>query len=304
MNGKFYFYLFLLSLMFLFPGLTFAGAKSGLLLWFNTLLPTLFPFVLMSELLKPAASKCAPLCSGLCRRLLRVHPAGSYSILIGFLCGYPMGAKAVCDLKSQDLLTANEAQLLVAVCNNPSPMYMMGYIILGCLALPGQLPQLLAITYLSPMIFGILHVRLHKWPKPTDTTVPASPLLVKPSMDNALFTSLELMAKIGGYLMLFSVLGQFIMTLPLLSNVVKASLVSIAEVTTGSHMLAGIHLKNATKIVLIMMSTCFGGLSISAQTNSLIHNQGLSLKSYIIDKLKIAVIAGSLCGGALAFGWL
>mgnify|MGYP000255443789 CR=1 FL=1 len=37
--------------MLLFPSEVFEGAKSGLLLWFLTVLPTLFPFLLISRLL-------------------------------------------------------------------------------------------------------------------------------------------------------------------------------------------------------------------------------------------------------------
>ena len=37
--------------MLLFPKNTFQGASSGLILWFNTVLPTLLPFIILSNLL-------------------------------------------------------------------------------------------------------------------------------------------------------------------------------------------------------------------------------------------------------------
>ena len=41
----------LFVLMLLFPQPVFKGASSGLLLWFNVILPTLLPFMIVSNLL-------------------------------------------------------------------------------------------------------------------------------------------------------------------------------------------------------------------------------------------------------------
>ena len=43
--------LILFALIILFPGVILEGAQAGLLLWFNTVLPALLPFLILSNLL-------------------------------------------------------------------------------------------------------------------------------------------------------------------------------------------------------------------------------------------------------------
>lgn len=84
----------ILILLLMRPALAFDGAKSGLLLWFNVVLPTLLPFMLCSSLLVawggvPLITRpFAPLL-----KLLGLSDKGSYALMSGLLCGYPMGAK-------------------------------------------------------------------------------------------------------------------------------------------------------------------------------------------------------------------
>ena len=81
--------------MLLFPSEVFEGAKSGLLLWFLTVLPTLFPFLLISRLLLDscACSLLNKLLAPVISRLFGISAQGSFAFIVGFLCGYPMGQR-------------------------------------------------------------------------------------------------------------------------------------------------------------------------------------------------------------------
>lgn len=95
-NHFFQFFLILcFFVMLLFPSEVFEGAKSGLLLWFLTVLPTLFPFLLISRLLLDscACSLLNKLLAPAISRLFGISAQGSFAFIVGFLCGYPMGAK-------------------------------------------------------------------------------------------------------------------------------------------------------------------------------------------------------------------
>ena len=100
-NHFFQFFLILcFFVMLLFPSEVFEGAKSGLLLWFLTVLPTLFPFLLISRLLLDscACSLLNKLLAPVISRLFGISAQGSFAFIVGFLCGYPMGAKITADL--------------------------------------------------------------------------------------------------------------------------------------------------------------------------------------------------------------
>ena len=88
------------SLSAAFPVPALAASRRGLNLWFGTLVPTLLPFLILSGplihtgLVHIPASLLAPVFG----RLFGVSPLGSYACFIGFLCGFPMGAKVLADL--------------------------------------------------------------------------------------------------------------------------------------------------------------------------------------------------------------
>ena len=83
------------GLMLLLPEEVFQGASNGLLLWFHTILPTLFPFLLITGLLMGTGSILVlpPARPPVTKTVLCIA-SRQFSILAGFLCGYPMGAKS------------------------------------------------------------------------------------------------------------------------------------------------------------------------------------------------------------------
>ena len=87
-------------IMLLFPGPVFRGASQGILLWFQTVLPTLLPFMIAANLMvRTNAVHCiSRLAGGLLGRALKVSDCGAFAVIAGFLCGYPMGAKVTADL--------------------------------------------------------------------------------------------------------------------------------------------------------------------------------------------------------------
>jgi len=123
--------LYLLPLLFLllilsFPSQVRNGAGNGLLLWFNVLLPTLLPFMILSDLIRRlhiVDSVCNRISLRTGRNLYFLYP-----LLLGLLCGLPLGAKLTAEAVRSEQLTRKQGQFLLAVCNNSSTMFLMGYV--------------------------------------------------------------------------------------------------------------------------------------------------------------------------------
>ncbi len=104
------------------------GARDGVLLCMNTLVPSLFPFILLSVLI------CGNL-AGTSFRFLRPLgklcgiPAGSESLLLlSFAGGYPVGAQSVGDAYSTGQLSRQNALRMLGFCNNAGPAFIFGMI--------------------------------------------------------------------------------------------------------------------------------------------------------------------------------
>mgnify|MGYP007081478658 CR=1 FL=1 len=282
-------------LMLLFnPGLALEGARQGLVLWGNVVLPTLLPFMICSgvivamDAIHILTGPFKPILSG----ILSLSDQGSFCLMSGLLCGYPMGAKTTADFVRDGSISGNEGKRLLAIAGCPSPMFVSGYIHSH---LDGTVPFLFiaAAVYLPVIINGFLvqlfyRERKKALPSPLPVTCNAAP--DGRPFDEIMMASLEIMVKIGGYIMLYSILAGFICESSVLPESVKPLLTGFVEMTTGidavSRTMSGL-----PAALAILFSAVFGGLSGVSQTNTVIKNAGLSIRHYVLWKLLHAALS-------------
>ena len=291
----------LLFLLFLTdPGTASSGAERGLLLWFTVLFPALFPFLLISRLFIQTnlAGLFSQVLYPFLGPLFGTSPHGSFCILIGFLCGYPMGAKTICDLYDSHNLDREQAYELLSFCNNASPGFITGFLCTSCLGEPALLPALLLILYGIPLFYAAVRTKIRRkspgQPHLRTASLPdCSSQLASVDLNDAVHNSLGSIALIGGYVILFSILAAFLQTLPVLSAPAAAILCSLLEITSGAPLLCA-SFGQRQAFALLCVFSAFGGLSSVAQTNAFAKRSGLSIRSYIFHKF----IQALLCGAA------
>ncbi len=295
--------LFLVA-MLLFPGASFQGASSGLLLWFHNVLPNLLPFIILSNLMVRLniTRQISRLFHPILGRIFGISCEGCYPIIIGFLSGIPMGAKTTADLVNERKISTREGQFLFSMCNNASPMFIIGYISITQLKQPQMNYALFAIIYGSAISSAVIcrfisKLVSKKESKLTDNAIKIASAKSSPSrfsfsiLDSSIMNGFEIVTKIGGYIILFSILAQIIKGFGPDTGFIKAFIVGIFEITTGISQICNTNLDINTKIVLVSALTSFGGLSGLAQTKSVLGNTRLSISSYLIVKLLSALFA-------------
>ncbi len=289
----------LLCLLFICPAQCVDGARSGLLLWFNTIIPTLFPFILATNLIREmnGIPYLERLFHPILSRLPGLSPGGSYPVVIGLLCGYPMGAKAVCDSYMSHRINRQEANYLLTFCNNPSPIYMLSYVALYSLDSTAYRLPVLLITYFSIIATAVfMHLAMHGFRHPQHGNLPVR-IQETPEpqpgsfFDRCMMTAFELLVKVGGYMILFSMLSQCLRQLPFIPSPVLCITAGLMEQTTGLKLLKELSFSTDIKFILALLFINFGGFSITAQTYSVIRSQGLSVKIYVAGKILCAAIA-------------
>lgn len=282
-----------LAFILIFPSSSYLGAKKGLMLWFNTLLPTLLPFMILSNLIVrmritvPLSRILYPLF----HRIFGVTRNGCYPVLIGFLSGIPVGAKTTADMVERGELSEGEGQYLLGLCNNASPMFIMSYISLSQLNKPGLRFILLLILYSSALIGALLWQHLPFLHKPVSSlgmdniSVPMGSGFDMKKLDNSIMDAFDIITRVGGYVILFSIAAQIITDTLTGNGPLKLILLGFLEITIGINKISTAPLTMDIKIALITMITAFGGLSGLAQTNSVISNTRLSIRTYFIQKI-------------------
>ncbi|MCJ7834482.1 hypothetical protein MUB23_03600 [Cuneatibacter sp. NSJ-177] len=268
--------LFFLGLL-CFPALSISGASSGILLWFQKVLPVLLPFVLASRLMAES-------------RLMNRFSPKTCGIVMGFLCGYPMGAIWAASLVKSGRISVSEGQKMVIFCNQPSPMFLTGYIGIQCLGISQGLPLLFCA--LAPSLLAAL-LALSRSDAANYRKEPMIPLSLE-SFERCFLDSCETLVKIGGYILLFSILASWITLLPL-PGLLRAVLLGICEMTTGTGVLGGMQLPVKLAAPLCFGLATFGGLSCIGQTGGCLKGSGIKLAPYAAGRAVLGLLTGLLC---------
>lgn len=275
--------------MLCFPHETFYGASSGLLLWFQIVLPTLLPFMILSNLLiyTNAVSYVSNLIKPFIQRLFCVSDQGSYAIFIGFLCGYPMGAKVIGDLILTKRISLQEGQYLLSFCNNTSPMFIISFVVIQNFKNESLLLGTLFILFLSPVICSFLFRRFYSFPKKCSYKNITNEMvsLNFNIFDHCIMNSFTTITKVGGYIILFSVLFALCSRIPFLQI-----LLPVLEITNGISWVTKFQIPLYILYPYVLGIISFGGFCSVAQTKAMIQETGLAISPYIVQKLITALV--------------
>lgn len=298
----------LLCFLLKYPTEALAASREGMELWMNTLIPTLLPFIILTGFLvhTDGIEKILKPFSGLFRILLGLSPNGAYVCLLGILCGYPMGAKLAADLYQYGKISKREGEYLLTFCNNTSPAFLTTYLAQICLDGKVHTPELMGILILSDVLcmlfFRFAVYRNHTFSSasfPVNKDVAAgrsnskkeTPSSSSPGaiIDVSIMNGFETIARLGGYILLFSILSACISHYWCFSQTGKYLVLGIMEITTGLHQLSASPFSDSLKFLCSMTMTAFGGFCIMAQTKSVLEGK-LSLHPYASAKCLNATI--------------
>lgn len=295
---------FLFVVMLVCPKAVFTGASEGLLLWFQIILPTLFPFLLVTNLLLISGSihYISSAFGKILSRIFRVSENGSFAVLAGFLCGYPMGAKVASDLTIAGYISREEGQYLLSFCNNTSPIFILNFIVWKTLKNETLMLPTLCILLLAPTIVSLFTRRKYLLGRKNFQKLTVSSENAKSSfskklsfheIDVSIMDSFETLVKVGGYIILFSVILTLFKSIPVQIPGLTFIL-PFLEITNGITMFARTSLPMYLQYPAILGLTAFGGLCSVAQTQCMVQQAGFSIAPYIKEKLAAALTASSL----------
>lgn len=290
----------LLLYMLLFPKKVLADSLAGLDLWFHTVLPSLLPFMILSNVLIGAnvVSQLMRPFSGFFRHVLGLSPEGGYAWLLGLFCGFPMGARLTGDMYRQHRISREEAGYLLTFANQSSPMFLSTYVVLhglgdSTLTLP-VFVIFYASAFLTSLVFRIRSRRFGLPPSKPKKEVPEQTSYGN-LLDTSIMNGFEIITRLGGYIILFSILAGIVLQLPAPLRTAAPFLSGLTEITTGIHTISGTTLPLQVKFTAIVCCTAFGGFSTVAQTSCMLNGTGLSIFTYLKGKLVNAAAAGLLC---------
>lgn len=252
------------------------GAAEGVRLCLQTLIPSLFPFFILSILLTSSLSGTSIPILRPIGRLCGI-PAGAESLLLtGFLGGYPSGAQSIAQCYEGGQLTRSDAQRMLGFCSNAGPAFLFG-IIASRFSRMRIAWVIWAIHILSAVLTGMLlpGKNVTKVTSKTQRSV---------SIHQALRRSIFVMAQICGWVIISRVIICFCQRwiLWLFPVWVQVAITGFLELANGCCDLSSIP-SDSMRFLLCNVMLSFGGVCVLMQTLSVTDKLGLGM--YLPGKL-------------------
>ncbi len=300
------------AVLILFPKELIEAAKNGLLLWFNTVLPSLLPFIVCANILllsgftQRVGKYLTPI-----TRLFGVSGEGGFAILGGMLSGYPMGAKLTASLYESNAIDETEAQRLLSFANNPGPLFVIGAVGVGMYKNAAIGYFLLCVIYIAAIVTGLLFRSYgQKQPAHGYARVPAEtikrPAYISPGVyiGKAVADAMQTVLFIGGFIIFFSVVAAFVKRVGLLNilpgEITRAVAIGFLEITNGTSAVNIVSGTMRIKLVATVAVLSFGGLCIHVQSIGFLEKTPVSFGVYLVSKLVNTAIAVIICYFALS----
>ena len=291
----------LMMFIIIFPIEALEAAGGSVQLWFNRVLPSLLPFMIGINILSAIGfTELTGKWLTHFMKIFRVPGEGGFALAAGMGSGYPMGAKVTAELREKGLLTRIEAQRLISFTNNSGPLFILGTVGIGMFNSKHIGYFLMLTHYISALITGLIF-RYYKESMGAHTDKGQFVSFIKEHsvdrdeslgkvLSQSVMNAMDSMVLIGGFIIFFGVISNFLMLIPFFGNH-TAIATGILEMTNGLYLTQNSGLPIKIQVLTATALISFGGLSIHAQTISMIGKTDINTSVYLLSKILHAVIA-------------
>ena len=267
------------------------GVRQGMSLCVQTLFPSLFPFLVLSELLVciGGGEIIGKLLGKPVKGLFGLSDAGASALLMGSVCGFPVGTTTAVSLYDNGRISHGELCRLVLFCNNPSSGFLISAVGGALVGNTGVGVALFVITLLSAALVGIfLRILCGSVSKKSNfaengVRKPICVSQLTESVRRAFFALLSVCAFVLFFSCAAHCLSQ-ILTGFALPPAVEGALCGMLEMTSGISR-AVRTLPPSIAFRLVAFFSAFAGLCVCLQIFSVLEGKGVPLAPYLLAKL-------------------
>lgn len=251
------------------------GAKDGIHLCIEKIIPSIFPFIFITMLVCNDSGAFSikwlnPIC-----RMTGIPMHTQQILILALVGGYPIGAQAVVKAYKDAQISRQSAKRLLAFCNNAGPSFIFGLV--SNLFRNNRAAVCLWLIHIcSALLVGILLPRPGEMVHATTRGYPNK-------ITDVLRNSIRAMSVICGWVIIFRILIMlFECIIKKLPSVVQTVVCGLMELSNGCIMSESIN-NEYIRFIIISALLSFGGLCVLLQTFSVADDIGLGL--YVPGKI-------------------
>ena len=296
-----------------FPSQSASSVRDGIKICLDVIVPCLFPFFVLSSLLVEmgCATYFGLLLEPVMRPVFNLNGACASAVAMGFLGGYPVGARTAISLYRKGLCTREEAERMLSFCNNSGPAFVLGVVGVGIFSSNRAGILLFLAHTAASLTVGFLFRFYKRGSRPMDRgsrlPIPENISFSKAFIDSV-SSSVRSMLGICAFVVFFTVaikmlflcgfisamsevLCFFLSPFGLTAESAGHLLTGLIELTSGLWGLRGSSSTLTAQLSMAAFMLGWAGLSVHCQVLSFIEQSGLKSRTYMIGKTLHALIS-------------
>lgn len=315
--------LMLLALI-LYPAQAVSAASDGVALSINVIIPSLFPFFVLSSLSVELGllEGIGKLLGRIMKPLFRVGGVCAGAFLLGVVGGYPVGARTAISLYKNGYTTRKETERLLSFCNNSGPAFILGVVGAGIFS-SSQVGLWLYFAHVTASVLVGILFRGYGKDKSMKSTIPnkAESRPFSLAFTDSVKASFEATLNICAFVIFFTVIIRLLFLTGVIGYLsgflawllrdfglpqghIESLLTGAIEMTSGVWSLRDMAASLGSKLSMAAFILGWAGLSVHCQVLSFIGSSGLSTKTYFFGKLLHGMISALIIWIlSLVFGW-
>jgi len=292
-----------------------SGTISGLKLFINSVLPGLFPFMLLTKLLTEIGFlyKSTFKLNKFSRKLFGTPGVSLYALSMSVLSGYPIGAKIISDLYEKNLISQDDAKKMSVFCTTSGPIFIVGSV--GSIMFQNiKIGIILYVSHiLSSILLGIFYNLICSNRTYSKHEI-ITPKIIATKNENifssAVSQTINSLFVVGAYITIFYLITEILNAFHIIEFIstnlfsllkftnisyetITGLIYGIIEVTRGCKELS-------LSISPLSVSICsgilsFSGLSIIMQSMAFLKNTKIKMHNFILSKVAHMILSMFLC---------
>lgn len=266
--------------------LIFNTVGFSLDIWITSILPSLFPFFVLSDVLNnyDVINYIPNKIKNIIKKLFNISNNALFIFFISILSGFPSNARNIKNLYKENKISKKEAEHLLFFTHFSNPMFILGTLVTIFLDNKSLGLIILISHYLPNFIIAIL-LRNNNNPNNNYTINKKNNPKFGIIFTKSIKSSIDSLLVILGTLTVFLIISTIIINIFNLNTTNSLLIKSILELTSGLKELSLLNLDNKSLVILSSCILSFGGLSVHMQVINELTDTDISYKNFFIGRI-------------------
>lgn len=271
---------------------------SSFYIWFNTLVPSMFPMFVTSDILINAnfVLYVPNFITNFFMKIFNVSKEAVLTILISLIAGFPNNALAIRTSFDAGFISKRECEHLLYICHFANPLFVLETV--GVFYLKNNIYGVIILVsnIISSFIIGII---LRRRNIPTNNKYISKKVNCQSFgtlLSNSIKKSVNTLLMISGVIASFLIVSSLICYIFNFNDYIGTFIRGLFEMTMGIRSLSLLNILDIYKVMISSVILSFGGLSIHLQVISILDDK-IRYRNYFVGRIYQAIISLVLSGG-------